>query len=76
MTKPIRLYDPGFLQSRGQPHERIQVDGDIGMELHLLKPSKGKTELGQLPYPSGNEQQGLNDTSSPKSALKRAKGQP
>jgi hypothetical protein len=29
-----------------------------------------------LPYPSGNEQQGLNDTSSPKSALKRAKGQP
>jgi hypothetical protein len=29
-----------------------------------------------MPYPSGNEHQRLKDTSSPKSALKRAKGQP
>jgi hypothetical protein len=29
-----------------------------------------------MPFPPGNEQQRLNDTSSPKSALKRAKGQP
>ena len=29
-----------------------------------------------MPDPPGNKQQRLNDTSSPKSALKRAKGQP
>jgi hypothetical protein len=29
-----------------------------------------------MPYPPGNEHQRLKDTSSPKSALKRAKGQP
>jgi len=29
-----------------------------------------------MPYPSGNEHQRLKDTSSPKPALKRAKGQP
>jgi len=29
-----------------------------------------------MPDPPGNKQQRLNDTSSPKSALKRAKGEP